>query len=128
VNPGAARRPSATLARSLLTLDTEDIRAGLDAAKAIHGLGTAGASGLLALMYPQEFGTVDQFIVKALREVNGLPEVRALARMSPESLTVEDGVLLIRILRRKAAELHLLLRSADWTPRKVDKVLWTYGR
>jgi len=63
-----------------------------------------------------------------LREVNGLPEARALARMNPESLTVEDGVLLIRILRRKAAELHLLLTSADWTPRKVDKVLWTYGR
>jgi hypothetical protein len=50
----------------LLTLDTDDIRSGLEAASAIRGLGTAGASGLLALMYPQKFGTVDQFVVKAL--------------------------------------------------------------
>jgi hypothetical protein len=42
----------------LLTLDPEDIGAGLDAARAIRGLGTSGASGLLALMYPRSFGTV----------------------------------------------------------------------
>jgi hypothetical protein len=36
----------------LLALDTGDIRSGLKTASAIHGLGTAGASGLLALMYP----------------------------------------------------------------------------
>jgi hypothetical protein len=45
--------------RRLLTLDTDDIRSGLKVASAIHGLGTAGASSLLALMYPQQFGTVD---------------------------------------------------------------------
>ena len=62
----------------LLALDADDIRLGLRIATSIPGLGTAGASGLLALMYPQKFGTVDQFAVKALRQVEGLPEAEKL--------------------------------------------------
>ena len=114
--------------RRLLTLDPSDIRAGLEAACAILGLGTAGASGLLALMYPQHFGTVDQFVVKALRQVNGLPEAAALARTNPESLIIRDGVLIIELLRRKAVDNNRVFKSNTWTPRKLDKVLWTYGR
>src|SRR5215472_13489228 len=38
----------------LLTLDTDDIRSALGAARAISGLGPSGASGLLALMYPHK--------------------------------------------------------------------------
>lgn len=56
--------------KRLLTLDANDIRPGLETAHAIRGLGTAGASGLLALMYPRKFGTVDQFAVKAVRRVD----------------------------------------------------------
>jgi hypothetical protein len=56
-------------------------------AKEIHGLGTAGASGLLALMFPQRFGTVDQFVVKALKQVEGLPEAADIDRIKPEALT-----------------------------------------
>ena len=70
----------------LLALDTDDVEWGLEVAKKIHGLGIAGASGLLALIYPQKFGTVDQFVVKALREVNGLPEAAELAQMKPEGI------------------------------------------
>jgi hypothetical protein len=114
--------------KRLLTLNTDDIRSALNAACAIRGLGTAGASGLLALMYPQNFGTVDQFVVKGLREVNGLPEAAAIARMKPQGLTVRDGVLIINVLRRKAADNNRVLKSDAWTPRKLDKVLWTYGR
>lgn len=114
--------------KHLLTLDTADIRSGLKVAKEIRGLGTAGASGLLALMYPQNFGTVDQFVVKALGQINGLPEAAALARMKPEALTIPDGVLIIGILQRKAADNNRVFKSNAWTPRKLDKVLWTYGR
>jgi hypothetical protein len=112
----------------LLDLDPDYIRSGLETAHAIQGLGTAGASGLLALMYPKHFGTVDQFVVKALRQVQGLPEAEALTRMKPGSLTIKDGVLLINILRRKAADNNRVFKSDAWTPRKLDMVLWTYGR
>lgn len=114
--------------KRLLTLDSDDSYWALLAATQIRGLGTAGASGLLALMYPRHFGTVDQFAVKALRQVDGLPEAKALARMNPEALTIEDGVLLIDIFRRKAADNKRVLKPDAWTPRLVDKVLWTYGR
>ena len=114
--------------KRLLTLDPEDTRSALETAKLIRGLGTAGASGLLALMYPQNFGTVDQFVVKALKQVPDLPEAPALTRMNPEALTIDDGVLLIGILRRKAASNNHVFKSYTWTPRKLDKVLWTYGR
>jgi hypothetical protein len=80
-------------------------------------------------MYPQTFGTVDQFVVKALREVRNLPEAPTIARMNADGLSVSDGVLIIAILRRKAAENNNLFDdAAAWTPRKIDKVLWTYGR
>jgi hypothetical protein len=112
----------------LLTLDTNDIRSGLKTATEIYGLGTAGASGLLSLMYPQKFATVDQFVVRALGQVNGLPEAPALARMKPADLTIPNGVLIIDMLRRKATDNNRVLRSDAWTPRKLDMVLWTYGR
>ena len=79
-------------------------------------------------MYPASFATVDQFVVKALREVGGLPEADDLARMRPEGLTTQDGVTLIGIVSRKAAENNRLFGTAVWTPCRIDQVLWTYGR
>jgi hypothetical protein len=38
----------------------------------VHGLAVAGASGLLALVYPEEYGTVDVKVTEALQQV-GLP-------------------------------------------------------
>jgi hypothetical protein len=115
--------------KDILQLNGEDILKGLETAKKIKGLGTAGASGLLALLYPQKFATVDQFVVKALRKVSGLPEAHHIAKIKkPENLSTQDGVLLIKIMRRKAEENNRLFNTSDWTPRKIDKVLWAYGR
>lgn len=116
------------LRQQLLNLDRNDIRRGLTTAKKILGLGTAGASGLLSLMYPEYFATVDQFVVKALRLITGLPEEGALAKMKPENLNISDGVMLIGILTRKATENNQSFGTSGWTPRRVDMVLWTYGR
>ncbi len=111
----------------LLNLRLDDPIEGLCIAKSIRGLGVAGASGLLALMYPGHFATVDQFIVKALRNVEGLQETQALRRMKPEGLQPKDGVILIQIMREKAAENNAQFKTDAWTPRKIDKVLWTCG-
>jgi hypothetical protein len=111
----------------LLRVESQDTRGALELAASIPGLGTAGASGLLALLYPAWFATVDQFVVKALREIPNVGASSALMRMKPEGLTPADGELLIRIMRRQAATLSEAL-GRPWTPRMVDKVLWTYGR
>jgi hypothetical protein len=117
-----------SLRQQLLSLDPKDIRRGITTAKKIRGLGTAGATGLLSLMYPEHFATVDQFVVKALWLVPGLPEAADLARMNPQNLSVSDGVLLVGILTRKANENNHSFDTSTWTPRKIDMVLWTYGR
>lgn len=112
----------------LLEIDPAHIWNGLSLACEIRGLGTAGASGLLSLMYPANFATVDQFVVKALRAVAALPEAEALARMKPQALTIADGVMLIGIVSRKAMENNQMFGTGAWTPRKIDQILWTYGR
>ncbi|WP_133300419.1 hypothetical protein [Paraburkholderia lacunae] len=111
--------------QALLHADPNDIQAGLTTAHRIRGLGTAGASGLLALMYPARFATVDQFVVMALRELKDLPEKYALHHMKPEGLSVRDGVTLIDIMQRKAAELNRQFGTTQWTPRKIDMILWS---
>ena len=91
----------------------------------IHGLGTAGVSGLLAVLFPEYYGTIDQFVVYALRKLN-LPEQSVLEKMNPEGLTERNAVDLETILRRKANELNKKFNSTFWTPKRIDMVLWTY--
>lgn len=115
------------IGQNLFVFDFEDIERGLTLAKSIRGLGTAGASGLLSILFPSYFGTVDQFVVNALRHVDDLPQIEAIKRMNPEDLAVRDGVLLIQIMRSKAVENNRLFETSFWTPRRIDMVLWTLG-
>ncbi len=112
----------------LFASDKNNIKQCLSIACSIRGLGTAGASGLLAILFPKSFGTVDQFAVKALAQIPELVERSLIASMNPESLNIQDGTVLIGIMRRKAADLNLALGTSTWTPRRVDMVLWTCAR
>ena len=107
--------------------DKRDIKTCLGLACRIGGLGPAGASGLLSVLFPEFFGTVDQFAVKALRQIPDIPEKAELAAMNPESLRPAEGVVLVQIMRRRAAALNTSFGTNVWTPRKVDMILWTYG-
>lgn len=114
--------------QKLLNFDLNDIEEGLQIATGISGLGAPGASGLLSILYPSHFGTIDQFAVKALLQVSNMPCEDKIKRMNPNALKIQDGVLLISIMRLKAKELNSLFSIAAWTPRKIDMVLWTCGR
>lgn len=114
--------------KELFNFNKEDIKAGLKIAKQIKGLGAAGASGLLALLFPRYFGTIDQFAVKALLQIDGLPEHAALKKMNPDNLSISNGVVLVGIMRRKAQELNQLFCNDSWTPRKIDMILWGCAR
>lgn len=124
--PGG-RRSLDAIRQGLLSINQSHIRRPIDLVRQIPGLGTAGASGLLALIYPQSFGTVDQFVVKSLRAIRSLPEHEVLMQMNPEGLCTNDAIVLIGIMRRRAAELTREL-GRPFTPRALDRVLWTYGR
>lgn len=100
----------------------------LEIACKIYGLGTAGASGLLAILFPEHFGTVDQFVVKRLREIDHPLYGSILHNMNPENLKTNDGIILIEIMKEKAAELNNRFNTDFWTPRKIDMILWVFGR
>jgi hypothetical protein len=117
-----------TIRDRVLGCENASIGDALRAATELRGLGPAGASGLVALLFPAKFGTVDQFAVGALRAVRSLPERDRLSCMKPESLTIADGVVLVEIMRRKAVSLHELFNTGEWTPRKVDQLLWASDR
>jgi len=108
----------------------DNVEQALNTATQIRGLGTAGASGLLTVLFPDKFGTVDQFAVMALKQVPDLPEKEKIAEMSkrPDQLSKKDGVVLINIMREKARALNALFKTSYWTPRKIDMILWQYGR
>lgn len=114
--------------QDLLSFDLKNIEKGLNIATRIRGLGIAGASGLLSILFPKYFGTVDQFVVKALRGISSLTDLNRLNKMNPEGLSVADGVILIRIMRDKATQNNQQFSTGFWTPRKIDMILWTYGR
>jgi hypothetical protein len=112
----------------LFSLNKADIKACLMCAATIPGLGTAGGSGLLAVLFPEHFGTVDQFAVYGLRQVPDLPEKTFVASIkNPEAMKLSEGVGLVEIMRSKATQLRGWLSSQEWTPRKIDMILWAYG-
>lgn len=113
--------------KGLFGFDKSDIVWGLLMATRIRGLGVAGASGLLAVLFPEHFGTVDQFVVKALQSIPSLPHKSKVIAMKPLDLSIKDGEVLIGIMRDKAVGLNCQSNSNYWTPRKIDMVLWAAG-
>jgi len=111
--------------KRLLRFNISDISIGISIAKEIHGLGIAGASGLLSLMYPNNFATVDQFVVKALSQISDLKESFHLKMMKADNLTLRNGIVLINIMQEKAKNNNRIFGTDFWTPRKIDMVLWS---
>lgn len=115
-----------SIKKELFSFDLNNIKWGLEIASSIYGLGIAGASGLLALLFPKYFGTVDQFVVLGLISISGINQKDMLQAMNPDSLRLKDGVELIKIMRKRAEELNKINNTDKWTPRHIDKVLWAY--
>ena len=114
--------------KRLFSADHSDIKNCLKTAVEIRGLGAAGASGLLSILFPEDFGTIDQFVVRKLQELDEPAYNIYLDKMNPDSLKITDGVILINIMRDKAEELNKKFNTDFWTPRKIDMILWSFGR
>lgn len=110
--------------KKLFTFDPCDTKQGLKIARQIHGLGIAGASGLLALLFPEYFGTVDKYVVEALQQIDDLSNKEEIKAIKPERININDGIIIINIFKEKANELNEIDITQKWTPRKIDMVLW----
>ena len=118
----------ADIQKKLFSIEHSDIEKCLKLVTQVYGLGAAGASGLLAILFPEDFGTVDKFVVGILKELNYPEFNKYLDKMNPSSLTPKDGVILINIMRDKAEELNKKFNTNFWTPRRIDMILWSFGR
>jgi hypothetical protein len=79
------------------------------------------ASGLLALIFKEWFGTVDRCVLESLSKIESLPEKQRIGETWRES----DAVLVIDIMRRKAVPLNVWFGTNRWTPHKMATTLWT---
>lgn len=113
--------------KEIFSFDRQDAKKGIQIVQSnISGLGVAGASGLLSLLFPEDFGTVDRFVIEELQKLHNIPEHNSLQCMDPKrAISLDNAALLIGIMRRKAQELNTTWGTDRWTPRKLDMILWS---
>ena len=111
--------------KQLLAFSRDNILEGLNIITQVRGFAASSASALLAILFPEQFGTVDQFVVESLKHIPSLEKAAAVARIRSKDIKISDAVLVVGILRDKAEENNRDFETDFWTPRKIDKVLWT---
>ncbi|MBX9791902.1 MAG: hypothetical protein K2Y37_23510 [Pirellulales bacterium] len=85
--------------------DRDGIRRAIRAADKVAGLDVKSATGLLAVMYPKWFGTVDRHVIDCLQTISELPEFDAIQEMSArKNVTVDDATLLVLVMRTALSE------------------------
>lgn len=110
----------------LFSFDLSDTESGLKTARKIHGLGVSGASGLLALLFPSYFGTVDEMVVRALLTCDEYRDDAIIKAINPQDIIINEAVYLIEQFKKKAHELNALSNEYCWRPRDIDVILWHF--
>ena len=110
----------------LFNFNLSDTKSGLKTASKIHGLGVAGASGLLALLFPSYFGTVDDMVIRALLTCDEYRDDENIKAINPQDININGAVYLIEQFKKKAHELNALSNEYCWRPRDIDVILWHF--
>lgn len=96
-------------------------------AREIKGIGVSAGSAMATLLFPDRFATGDDRVVGFLRAIPDLPEREALVSIAdPKNLKPCDAAMICRIAVRQAAQLNERFGLTCWTPRLVERCLWTY--
>ncbi len=91
----------------------------------IYQFGTPSATGLLSLLFPACFGTVDRFVVKSLQRIEEFKDDITNQEINPENIGLDDAVRAISIMQSKALQLNELFNIDYWTPRRTDMILYS---
>lgn len=104
----------------------------------VGGMGIPVASGCLALLFPEHFGTLDRFCLRASLTVEGNTitdylRVTEDVTRNPDhffdkyedALRLHVAKLITMLYREKARDLNAKYSTDVWTPRRVEKVVWT---
>ncbi|MDT2738216.1 hypothetical protein P7H00_13990 [Enterococcus pseudoavium] len=112
--------------KEIFSFNLSDTPMGLTIVTKIKGLGVAGGSGLLSLLFPSFFGTVDEQAIKALLATEQYKDDPILNKIKTQDIKIKEGVYLNNIYQKKSHELNQLFGSYCWTPRDIDVILWFY--
>ena len=97
------------------------IKEGLKYRFKLPGIGVAGMSGILSLILPDKFGVVDRYVAMALETVAGIKVSHY------DDLSDFNAAELEWCMIEKARKLNeLKIGDIHWTPRDIDKALWSY--
>lgn len=110
----------------LFSFNLSDTESGLKTAIKIHGLGVSGASGLLALLFPSYFGTVDDMVIRALLTCDEYRDDAIIKAINRQDIEEDEAIYLIEQFKKKAHELNELSNEYCWRPRDIDVVLWHF--
>ena len=119
----------AAIQRMLFSMDHTNIEGCIEVALQISGLGiNGGATGLLAVLFPEDFGTVDNRTLELLKGIPSLEDELSPISHKEQLTTASDSAILIDIMRKKTKLLNEQFPNLNWTPRKFDMALWTYKK
>jgi len=113
-----------TIKRRVFACDPEKTRELLEAVDEIYQFGVPSASGLLSLLFPSYFGTVDRFAIQFLQRIEELKDNTKIQRIKPKNISLDDAVQAISIMRVQAAKNNHLFRTDYWTARRIDMILY----
>ncbi len=117
---------------TLLSSDKVDIQNNLQLFCDLPGFGPPSASGVLSLMFPTHFGTVDRRVIGTFKQCQNSDIRDRLAKLIDRYernsgnmwFSVPEAALVIQVYRDAAEELSRR-SGVTWTPRMVDKALWS---
>ena len=123
------------IARSLGSLNPDNVEQCLTyvASRSIPGLQISAGSGVLAVLYPTWFGTVDQHTLRALQTLDGdgaewlrrhIPGPETFFPANNNDLGRHAAKLMTQLYRQKSQELAQLDEETGWTPRRVEMVCY----
>jgi len=124
------------IARRLGALNADDVDQCLRyvASRSIPGLQLSAGSGLLAVLYPTWFGTVDQHTLRALQTLDDeraawlrrhIPDPKTFFPANNNDRGRHAAKLMTQLYREKSQELARLDGETGWTPRRVEMVCYT---
>ena len=115
--PGGLERLT-SIKEKIFTFDRDDIREGLRIVSKISGISIVAGSGLLAVIFPRYYATIDKLLILAMKRIEEYRNDSMILSMNPSRVSEDDGVLLITMLRDKAKNLNAAFSTDNWTPRK----------
>ena len=118
-----------TIQKTLFSMDRSNIRSCIEVALQISGLGIdGGATGLLAILFPEDFGTADNRTFSFFKGIPSLENELSPIAHKEKLTTANDCAILIDIMRKKTKMLNNQFPNLNWTPRKFDMVMWAYEK